>query len=78
MKSQERVADILLRLLAGEKLTIAGGKRDYDVTERTLQRDLAVIRGAVERNNKSYKLMHSFKTQQYQLVKTTNEGGGKL
>ncbi|MCI1552940.1 MAG: WYL domain-containing protein [Levilactobacillus sp.] len=70
MKSQERVINILLKLINGEKITIDAATTDhYQVTERTLQRDIKVIRDAVNVGEADYQMQHDTTTGSYHLAK---------
>lgn len=70
MKSQERVINILLKLISGEKITIDDATKDhYQVTERTLQRDIKVIRDAVDRDEVDFQMQRDATSGSYHLTK---------
>ncbi|WP_204121698.1 MULTISPECIES: helix-turn-helix transcriptional regulator [Levilactobacillus] len=63
MKGRERAVDVLVKLLAGEKITTdTNGKETYQVSERSLERDTKLIRETLADNDSAYQLQQKGKT----------------
>jgi len=68
MNSSERIVDILMQMLQGNKLNIETAMTKYEVSERTLKRDLSVIK-----NNEvflsKYVLKYNHEQKNYSVIK---------
>lgn len=63
MKGRERATDVLVKLMAGEKITTdVDGKAYYQVSERSLERDTKLIRETLAANEADYQLRQKGKT----------------
>lgn len=69
MTGQARVTDLLMKLLLGEKIVVTAALAEYQITLRTLQRDIDVIRGALAENTMEDQLTYQRELKAYQLVK---------
>lgn len=67
MIGQNRILDVLLKLIKGERLTVKQLAAEYDCSEKTLQRDFQKIRllFAPQDNNKNNFTLHHDKNVYY-------------
>ncbi|MDT6980170.1 WYL domain-containing protein [Levilactobacillus zymae] len=80
MESNARVAELMVRLMSGETLQQADLKKQYNVSLRTCQRDIAYIRralteynvGEIEERPGSYRLARRSEDADLEMVLTTS------
>ncbi|KAF1296441.1 hypothetical protein BAU15_12865 [Enterococcus sp. JM4C] len=73
MKSNERIVNILIRLLNGESLFVEELLTDYQLNRRTLQRDISTIRKTLELHEVDKEIVYNNERKQYYLTYEENE-----
>lgn len=70
MNNTERIINVFIDLLAGKPMTTEQFIEKYQVTKRTVQRDMASLRNLLTESNLDYEFSHKSRSNVYALTAT--------
>lgn len=70
MNNTERIINVFIDLLAGKPMTTEQFIEKYQVTKRTVQRDMASLRDLLAESNLDYEFSHQSRSNVYELTAT--------
>lgn len=71
--SNERITQIMIRMLEGEEIYLFDVMDEYQVSKRTIQRDASKIKHSLRRYKFNFDLKHDTKNEIYSLKRTQSE-----